>query len=33
MPPPFENATDFDHSSISKADRQALRDWCQTLNL
>ena len=33
MPPPFENATDFDHSSISNADRQALRDWCQTLNL
>jgi len=33
MPPPFENATSFDHSSISNADRQALRDWCATLNL
>jgi hypothetical protein len=33
MPPPFENATDFDHSSISDADRQAIRNWCNTLNL
>jgi len=33
MPPPFENATDFDHSTISNADRQAIRDWCNTLNL
>lgn len=33
MPPPFENATSFDHSSISIADRQAIRDWCKTLNL
>jgi hypothetical protein len=33
MPPPFQNATDFDHSSISEADRQAIRDWCSTLNL
>jgi len=33
MPPPFENATDFDHSSISNADRQAIRDWCNSLNL
>lgn len=33
MPPPFENATSFDHSFISNADRQALRDWCATLNL
>jgi len=33
MPPPFENATDFDHSNISNEDRQAVRDWCQTLNL
>ena len=33
MPPPFQNATDFDHSSISDADRQAIRDWCNTLNL
>lgn len=33
MPAPFQNATDFDHSSISDADRQAIRDWCNTLNL
>ena len=33
MPPPFQNATDFDHSNISNADRQAIRDWCKTLGL
>ncbi len=33
MPAPFENATDFDHSNISNADRQAIRDWCATLGL
>jgi hypothetical protein len=33
MPAPFQNATDFDHSSISDADRQAIRDWCNSLNL
>ena len=33
MPAPFENATNFDHSTISNADRQAIRDWCGTLNL
>ena len=33
MPPPFQNATDFDHSTISNEDRQAIRDWCNTLNL
>jgi len=33
MPPPFQNATDFDHSTISNEDRQAIRDWCSTLNL
>ncbi len=33
MPPPFENATDFDHSNISNADREAIRNWCNTLNL
>lgn len=33
MPPPFENATEFDHSNISNADRQAIRDWCITLGL
>ena len=33
MPPPFENATEFDHSTISNADRQAIRNWCNTLNL
>ena len=33
MPPPFQNATSYDHSNISDADRQAIRDWCTTLNL
>jgi len=33
MPPPFQNATDFDHSSISNADREAIRNWCNSLNL
>lgn len=33
MPAPFANATEFDHSTISNADRQAIRDWCATLNL
>ena len=33
MPPPFQNASDFDHSTISSADRQEIRDWCQTLGL
>ena len=33
MPAPFENATDFDHSNISNADREAIRNWCNTLNL
>ena len=33
MPPPFQNATDFDHSDIATADRQAIRDWCATLGL
>lgn len=33
MPAPFQNATDFDHSNISDADRQAIRDWCNTLEL
>lgn len=33
MPAPFQNATDFDHSSISNADREAIRNWCNTLNL
>ncbi|MGB0457050.1 MAG: hypothetical protein ACPGGH_01865 [Chitinophagales bacterium] len=33
MPPPFQNATDFDHNNISDADRQAVRDWCASLNL
>ena len=33
MPPPFQNATDFNHNSISDADRQAIIDWCNTLNL
>jgi len=32
MPAPFTNATEFDHSSISNADRQAIRDWCATLD-
>ena len=31
MPPPFQNATEFDHNTISDADRQAIRDWCKTL--
>jgi len=33
MPPPFQNWKDFDHSTISKADREAIRNWCKTLNL
>ena len=33
MPPPFQNATEFDHSSISEEDRKAIRDWCNTLDL
>lgn len=33
MPAPFANATEFDHTTISDADRQAIRDWCATLNL
>ena len=33
MPAPFENATEFDHSTISNEDRQAIRDWCNSLNL
>lgn len=33
MPPPFENTTEFDHSEISCEDRQAIRDWCETLGL
>lgn len=33
MPPPFQNATDFDHSTISNEDRKAIRDWCKTLDL
>lgn len=33
MPPPFENATDFDHSAISTEDREAIRNWCNTLGL
>lgn len=33
MPPPFENATDFDHSAISTEDREAIRSWCNTLGL
>ncbi len=33
MPPPFKNATDFDRNNISNEDRQAIRDWCNTLNL
>ena len=32
MPAPFTNATAFDHSTISDADRQAIRDWCATLD-
>ena len=33
MPPPFQNWKDFDHSTIYKADREAIRNWCKTLNL
>jgi hypothetical protein len=33
MPPPFQNATDFDHNTISDADREAIRTWCNSLNL
>lgn len=33
MPPPFLDATNFDHSNIANADRQAIRDWCATLGL
>lgn len=33
MPAPFAYATEFDHNTISNADRQAVRDWCATLNL
>jgi len=33
MPAPFTKATSFDYSSISNADRQAIRDWCATLDL
>lgn len=33
MPPPFLDATSFDHSQITDADRQAIRDWCATLQL
>ena len=33
IPPTFQNATDFDHSSIFDADRKAIREWCTTLNL
>ena len=29
----FTNITEFDHSEISQVDRQAIRDWCQTLGL
>lgn len=32
MPGAFYNL-DYDHSTISNADRQAIRDWCNTLNL
>ena len=32
MPGPFYNL-DYDHSNVSDADRQAIRDWCETLNL
>ena len=32
MPAPFTNATAFDHSTISDADRHAIRDWCATLD-
>lgn len=33
MPPPFQNATNFDHSETVNTDRQAIRDWCATLGL
>ncbi len=33
MPPPFQNATEYDHSSTSDADRKAIREWCKTLKL
>ena len=33
MPPPFENVNDYDHSIISNEDREAIREWCNTLNL
>ena len=33
MPPPFQNATEFDHSTISETDREAIRNWCNSLNL
>ena len=33
MPAPFQNATNYDHSNIANADRQAIRDWCATLEL
>lgn len=33
MPAPFQNATQFDHTNISKEDREAIRNWCKTLNL
>lgn len=33
MPPPFKNATDFDHSNISNQDREAIRNWCNSLTL
>ena len=33
MPSPFRSATEFDHNTISDADRQAIRDWCNSLNL
>ena len=33
MPPPFQDASHFDHSDISDADRQEIREWCNTLDL
>lgn len=33
MPSPFQNATDYDHSNISNSDREAIRNWCNTLDL
>ncbi len=33
MPAPFQNATDFDHSTISNTDREAIRNWCNSLGL